>query len=186
MALEDELGAVAEAARAFLGPGEELAGVVAAEPGTGLRAYLCAYRRDGVLTWLVLMANREPVTERAIVREVASVVGLCELAEESAGGGDLPALRARLAELARSERPHGLEAAAAAAAELARVLAPGSRVASPAYLDAIGTAAVALERALGELGSSPFAAAMMAGAGAVEALASDVLRNHKLPLTRGR
>lgn len=185
MALEDELGAAAEAARAFLGPGEELAGVVAAEPGAGLRVYLCAYRRDDALTWLALTAGREPVTERAIVREAVSVVGLCELAEESAGGGDLAALRARLAELARGERPDGIEAAEAAAAELERVLVPGPRVASPAYLDAIGTAAVALERALGGIGSSPFAAAMTAGAGAVEALASDVLRNHKLPLTRG-
>ncbi len=47
---------------------------------------------------------------------------------------------------------------------------------------AIGTAAVQLERTLGEVGRSPFAAAMTAGTGAVEALASDVLRNHKVPL----
>ncbi len=181
MALEDELGAAAEAARAFLAAGEELAGVVAAEPGEGLRVYLCAYRCDEALTWLALSAGLQPVADRQVVREAVSIVGLCELAGESAGGGDLPALGARLAELARSERPEGIEAAVAAAAELERVLAP-PRVASPAYLDAVGTASALLERTLGEVGRSPFAAAMTSGTGAVEALASDVLRNHKLPL----
>ncbi len=44
VSLEEELSAAASAAEAFLDPGEELAGVVAAEPADGLRLYLCAYR----------------------------------------------------------------------------------------------------------------------------------------------
>lgn len=183
MSLEDELSAAAEAARAFADPEEELAGVVAAEPAAGLRLYMCAYR-DGAeaLSFLALDGSRRPVADRALVREAVSIVGMCELAEESAGGGDVAELRARLAELGAAESPVGIEEAEEAAAELERALLPAPRVASVAYLDALGGAATRLERALGEIGSSPFGRAMAAGAGAIEELARDVERSYKRPL----
>ena len=118
-----------------------------------------------------------------LVREAASLAALCEVAEESAGGGHLPELRARLAELRETEGPVGIEEAEAEAAALAETLQPEPRVASGAYLDAIGSASRRLEQALGEGGPSPFAAAMQAALGSVEAVADDVERNHKLPLT---
>lgn len=181
VSLEQELGAVAEAASAFLEPDEELAGVVAAEPSEGLRLYVCAYRRGSALSWLALDPAGRPVSDRAIVRDAVSVVGLCELAEETAGGGDIAGLRARLAELRLGERPDGIDEAEAAAAELERAIAEAPRVASLDYLDAIGAAASRLERALGEIGASPFGKAMAAGSASVDELADDVERNYKRP-----
>ncbi len=114
--------------------------------------------------------------------EAASLAALCEVAEESAGGGHLPELRARLAELRETDNPEGIEEAEAAATALAETLQPEPRVASGEYLDAIGSASRRLEQALGDSGASPFAAAMQAALGSVEELAGDVERNYKLPL----
>jgi hypothetical protein len=144
--------------------------------------YLCAYEDDQTRSWLALDASRRPVSDRSLVRDAVSIMGLCELAEESAGGGDVAELRARLAELHAAEAPEGIEEAEAAAAELAETLLAPPRVASIDYLDSIGGAAARLERALGEVGTSPFAAAMKAGTGAVEELARDIERHYKQPL----
>jgi broad specificity phosphatase PhoE len=104
------------------------------------------------------------------------------VAEESAGGGHLSELQGRLAELRETENPEGIEEAEAAAASLAETLQPEPRIASGAYLDALGSASRRLEQALGESGASPFAAAMQASLGAVEELAADVEGNYKIPL----
>lgn len=184
MSLEDELDAAAVAAGTFLDDGEQLAGVVAAEPSAGLRVYLCAYREDGSggLSWLALDGDGEPLGDRLLVRDAVSVVGLCELAEECAGGGDVAELRRQLADLEARDDPAGIDDAQAAAAALETTLAAPPRIASLAYLDAIGAAASKLERALGEIGSSPFARAMQSGSAAVDELADDVERNYKRPL----
>ena len=182
MAVVDDVARIAGAAAAFAEPGEELGGVLVAET-LGRRVYLCAFESPEGRTWLALDDDAQPIAERRLVREAASLAGLCEVAEESAGGGDLPQLLARLAELRETEAPVGIEEAEAAAAALAETLQPEPRVASGAYLDAIGTAARRLEQALGESGASPFAAAMQAALGSVEELAADVERNHKVPLT---
>ncbi|TML75945.1 MAG: hypothetical protein E6G12_08045 [Actinobacteria bacterium] len=149
----------------------------------GRRVYLCAFESAAGRAWLALDEEAQPLTELRLVREAASLAALCEVAEESAGGGHLPELRARLAELRETEGPVGIEEAEAEAAALAETLQPEPRVASGAYLDAIGSASRRLEQALGEGGPSPFAAAMQAALGSVEAVADDVERNHKLPLT---
>jgi hypothetical protein len=85
--------------------------------------------------------------------------------------------------LRATDNPVGIEEAEAAAESLAETFQPEPRVASGAYLDALGSASRRLEQALGESGVSPFAAAMQSAVGAVEELAADVERNHKLPLT---
>jgi hypothetical protein len=110
-----------------------------------------------------------------------SIAALCELAEESAGGGDIGELRARLVELRLTENPEGIEDAEVAAAALQETIAAGSRVASAVYLDSIGTASRRLEAALGS-DRSPFAEAMKAGVGAAEELATEVERGYKHPL----
>jgi hypothetical protein len=107
---------------------------------------------------------------------------MCELAEESAGGGDLGDLRARLVELRLTENPEGIEEAEEAAAELQETILAPPRVASIAYLDAIGAAAGRLETALGTAGGSPFAQAMKTGIAATEDLAGQVERAYKVPL----
>lgn len=184
MALAEELGRAAALAAAHLQPGETVAGVVAAEPALGRRIYLCAFAGpDGdARTWLALDEAGEPVVDRRVVRETVSIAALCELAAETAGGGDLEALRGRLLELRLRERPPGIEEAEEAALELERTIGGEPRVATPAYLDAVGLATRRLESVLGEDGGSPFAAAMHAGMGSVEALTEEVERGYRRDL----
>ena len=80
------------------------------------------------------------------------------------------------------ENPPGIDEADEAALALQRTLASETRVASPAYLDAIGIATRRLERALGEDGASPFANAMKAAAATVESLTLEVESTYKLAL----
>jgi hypothetical protein len=182
MTVGEDVARIADAAATLAAPGENLAGVLVAET-LGRRVYLCAFESAEGRAWLALGDDARPLTDGRVVREAASVAGLCEVAEESAGGGHLAELRARLAEIRETDNPAGIEEAEAAAAALAEILLPEPRVASGAYLDAIGSASRRLEQALGESGVSPFASAMQAAAGSVEELAADVERNHKLPLT---
>jgi hypothetical protein len=181
VAVAEDVARIAGAAAGFAEPGEEVAGVLVAET-LGRRVYLCVFESAEAHSWLALGDDAKPLTERRLVREAASLAALCEVAEESVGGGDLPALRARLAELRETEAPEGIEEAEAAAAALAETIQPEPRVASGEYLDALGSASRRLELALGESSASPFAAAMQSAVGAVEGLAADVEGKYKLPL----
>jgi hypothetical protein len=181
MAVAEDVARIAEVAAGHAASGEELAGILVVD-SLGRRIYLCAFVSASGRTWLALDEGGQPLTDRRLVREASSLAGMVEVAEESAGGGDLPELRARLAELRETDAPEGIEEAEAAAASLAETLEPDPRVASGAYLDAIGSAARRLEQALGESGASPFAAAMQVALGSVEELANDVERNYKVPL----
>jgi hypothetical protein len=181
MTVAEDVARIAEAAAGFAGPGEEVTGELVAET-LGRRVYLCVFESGEGRFWLGLEDDAKPLTDRRLVREAASLAALCEVAEESAGGGHLPELQARLAELRETDRPEGIEEAEAAAKALAETLQPEPRVASGDYLDAIGSASRRLEQALGDDGASPFAAAMQSALAAVEELTDDVERNYKLPL----
>jgi hypothetical protein len=184
MALADELEQIVQAAAVYAAPGERVAGILAAEPLEVGRVYLCAYEsEDGGHAWLGLDADGRPVASARAVRDAASLAALCEVAEATAGGGDLPELRARLAEIRETEAPAGIEQAEAAAASLAETLLPEPRLATTDYLDRIGAAARRLEQALGDDGGSPFAAAMQQALPAVEEVAAEVQRHYKGPLT---
>lgn len=179
--LADELERIARLASAHAAPGEPVSAVLAAEPAGGRRLYLCAFG-DSADGWLVLDEAGEPVAERATVREAASIAALCEVAVETAGGGDVEGLRSQLVALRLSEAPEGIEEAEAAALELERALGAPPRVASPGWLDAVGLATLRLERALGQAAGSPFAEAMKSAIGIVESLAGEVERGYRLPL----
>jgi hypothetical protein len=182
VALRDDLDRAAAAAARFAEPGEKLAGVVPAEPEAGERTYLCAFTAGDERTWLVVDAAGEPVTSTEVVRRTALITAVCELAEESAGGGELEELRERLVALRLTENPPGIEEAEEAALELERAIGSPPRLAEPAFLDRVGAATRRLEDALGPSTGSPFAEAMRRGQATVEELAHDVEAGYKLPL----
>lgn len=182
MALTDDLARIAAAAQRFAGPEEELSGVLAAEPVGGARYYVCAFAAGEQRSWLVLDDAGEPVTRRDAARDAASIVAVCELAEEVAGGGRLEELRQQLVQLRLTESPDGIEDAEAAALALERTIGAPPRVAAPAFLDAVGAATRSLEQALGQAGGSAFAEAMKASVGTIDAFTGEVETHYKLPL----
>jgi hypothetical protein len=180
MALSEQLEGVAERAAGHAEPGEELTGILVAEPDPGALVYLCAYEAaGGARSWLALDAAGEPLVARGLVREAASIAAICELAADTAGGGDLEGLRRELAAVRLRENPPGIDEAEEAALELERTVGAPPRLASARYLDDVGAAVRRLERALGDGDRSPFALAMQQGMPAVDALAEDVEANYK-------
>ena len=182
MSLHAELSGIAGAAAVFSEPGEKVVGVIAAEPARGERVYLCAHEGGDGRSWLALDASGRPLEDRSLVREAVSIAALCELAGEMAGGGELEDLRARLVGLRLTENPEGIEEAEEAALALEAAIGSPPRVATPGYLDEVGTATRRLEQALGTNGVSPFAEAMKQGVAAVEALTLEVEGTYKRPL----
>jgi hypothetical protein len=158
--------------------------VLPAEPEPGRRIYLCAFHgADGGRTWLALDARGEPLRDRVAVRDAVSILALCEVAAETAAGGDLDELRAQLTALRLTEAPHGIEEAEAAALELQRTIGAPPQLATPARLDEIGAATRRLEQALDPAAGSAFGAAMRAASEAVEELAREVEATYRLELS---
>ena len=181
--LSDDVGRVAAAADAFSEPGERVEAVLVAETTTGERTYVCAFAAaDGARTCLALDGDGAPLTSRERVRGAVSIAALCEIAEESAGGGDLEELRSQLVTLRLTENPPGIDEAEDAALALEATIGASPRVASPGYLDEVGAATRRLERALGSDAASPFANAMRSAAPFVDELARDVEAQYKLEL----
>src|SRR5690242_54796 len=104
MGLEEDLERIAGAAAAH----GAVTAVLAAEPASGLRRYLVALGDDD-RRWLVLDDGGAVITQRDEVRDTASIVAMCELAEDLAGGGDLEQLRSELARVRIVEQPPGIE-----------------------------------------------------------------------------
>jgi hypothetical protein len=182
--LADELEAAAAAAVRFAGAGETVAGVIPAEPDEGVRLYLCAFLdADGRDSWLVLDAAGDPVGERRLVRDAASIAALVEIAEETAAGGDLDELRAQQVALRLTENPAGIDEAEDAVAALQQTVGAPPRVATPAHLDRVGAATRRLESALGGEGASPFTEAMKRAGDSVQAFVADVEASYKTELT---
>jgi hypothetical protein len=85
MNLDRDLRRIAEAAARQAAEGEEVSGIVPAEPAGGLRLYVCAYGGEDATRWLVLDATGVPVSDRALIRDAVSIAALCEVAEDAAG-----------------------------------------------------------------------------------------------------
>lgn len=179
MSLSDELTEIAALATSFADPGEELAGILAAEPSSRTRVYLCAFTGGGERSWLALDDQGRPLHDRGLVRDTASIAALCELAAETAGGGQLEELRAQLLDLRVRENPPGIDEAEEAALALERTVGAPPRLASPTLLDDIGAATRRLELALAGGGSSPFSEAMKGAVGAVDGLVGEVEAAYK-------
>jgi hypothetical protein len=184
VSLGAELDRIAGAAASYAADGEQLAGVLAAEPARGERTYVCAFADEaGERTWVALDADAGPVRNRVRVRDAASIAALCEVAADTAGGGFLGELRSRLVEIRLTNRPDGIDEAEEAALALERAVGAPPRLATLDYLDEIGTASRRLEQALGESTSSPFAEAMKQSRAAVDELTAEIERRYKLELT---
>jgi hypothetical protein len=179
--LVQELERIAALAAGQAEAGEHVVGVLAAEAEPGERVYLCAFEEDERRSWLAFDAAGEPLSDRARLRGAIGILALCELAEETAGGGDLGELRAQLVALRVTENPPGIDEAEQAALALEATVGAPPRLATPARLDAVGAAARRLEQALGD-GASPFAAAMQQSLGAVEELTREVESGYKRQL----
>jgi hypothetical protein len=158
--------------------------VLAAEAHPGDRIYVCSFEEpDGGRTWLAYDGEGEPVEDRLRVRDAVSIIALCELAAETAGGGDLDDLRSQLAALRVTENPPGIEEAEEASLELQHVLGAPPMLATPARLDEIGSATRKLEVALGSaVHGSPFAEAMKSAGDLIEALFGEVERCYRAGL----
>ena len=183
MTLAEELERSAAAAAVFAGAGEQLLGVVPVEPSGGLRLYLCAFGgEEREPSWLVLDEGGAAVRDRRLVRDAASIAALCELAEETAGGGDLDDLRGQLVALRLTEDPPGIDEAEEAVVALQAAIGTSPRVATPAHLDRVGAATRRLELAFGDAAASPFAEAMRSAGSSAQAFVGDVEARYKLPL----
>ena len=175
VSLDDDLEGAATAALAHAGRGDSVSGVLATEPTPGRRIYVCSVDgADGTRGWLAVDGDGAVVASRADVRAAVSIAALCEVAVDSAGGGDLDGLIASLADLREREAPEGIEDAEAAARALRVVVGEPPQLASPERLDAIGAATRRLEGELDPGGPSPFSAALKSAQGAVSELQREV------------
>jgi hypothetical protein len=130
MALENDLRRIAEAAARFAADGEEVAGIVPAEPASGIRVYVCAYALEEATSWLVFDATAVPVQDLQLVRDAVSIAALCELAEEAAGtepDGARVASPALLDEVGASGGPEVAAAVGAASEAVAELVADVER-----------------------------------------------------------
>jgi hypothetical protein len=164
--LHAELESVVAAAAGLARSGEEVAAVIPTEPEPDVRVYLCAYSGGPARTWAAVDGAGQLLLDRRIVRAAVSIAALCELV----------ALRV-------TENPEGIEEAEAAALDLERTIEQTPRLASPAYLDAVGTAVRRLELALSDSMTSPVAEAMTQGSAVVRELELEVAAGYKGELT---
>jgi hypothetical protein len=182
VSLAEDLERAAEQAAAQA-PGRFVSGVVATQPSSGERVYVCALDDgNGARGWLAVRADGSAVVDRHELRAAVSIAAICEVAEDAAGGGELDALIARLEELRVRDAPPGIEAAEEAARALRAVIGEPPQVATPQRLDEIGAATRRLELELDPTGHSPFSSAMRGAQGAVSELQRDVEAGYLLPL----
>ena len=184
MTLAEQLERAAAQAAAHVGVGDVVSGVLATEAEPGRRVYLCSIDgADGTRAWVGVREDGSMVASRADVRAAVSIAALCEVAVDTAGGGDLDGLIATLADLRERESPEGIEDAEEAAAALRLVLGDPPQLATPARLDEIGVATRRLELELDPGGASPFSAALKAAQGAVSELQREVDAGYLVELT---
>ena len=158
--------------------------ILAAESDPGLRLYICAFETpDGVRSWLVLDDDGAAVMARLDVKDAVAIAALCEIAEESAAGGDLDELLSQLVALRLTESPEGIDEAEEAVRALQRTIGTPPHLASPGRLDEIGAATRRLEQALDPAAPSPFTAALKSVQGTIDELLQEVESTYRVTLS---
>ena len=85
MSLSEDVSRIAGVAAQHRAPDQQVVAVLAVETAVGDRVYLCAFAdEEGNQEWLALDADGIPISDRARVREAASIAALVEVAEEAA------------------------------------------------------------------------------------------------------
>ena len=177
MTLVADLERIAAGVARFAPDGGALSAVLPAEATPGRRGYLCAFETEaGERSWLVVDDGGEAVLDRRDIRDVIAITALCEIAEESAVGGDLDELLSQLVALRLTENPEGIDEAEDAVRAL-------QQLASPARLDEIGAAARRLEQALDPAAPSPFTAALKGAQSTIDELQKEIEATYRVPLT---
>ncbi|MDX6621889.1 MAG: hypothetical protein QOK36_4275 [Gaiellales bacterium] len=162
MASEDQLLAAAAAAKPFATAGEEVVGVLVADPFDHGLVFLCALGPpaeddddpDDVpeLGWIAVDGDGLALGDDRRVQEAAMLAALCETAEEAAlvpGAAEIAEAAERALALAGEERPE-LRAALEATREgalAAAAFGDGLRVARTGYVDQLADAARAIAAA---------------------------------------
>jgi hypothetical protein len=157
MASEDQLLAAAAAAKPFAAAGEEVVGVLVADPFDRGLVYLCAlgppaddddFDDEDVpeLGWIAVDAEGLALADARRVQEAAMLAALCETAEEAAlvpDAAEIAEAAERALTLAGEERPDLRAAldAVHAAALAAAAHGGGLRTARTGYVDELADAA---------------------------------------------
>jgi len=179
-----DLERIAMLAEGFAPADGAVSAVLPTEPTPGLRSYLCAFETpDGARSWLVLDGEGAAVVDRRDIKDAVSIAALCEIAEESAVGGDLDELLAQLVALRVTENPEGIGEAEDAVRALQQTIGVPPQRASPARLDEIGAATRRLELALDPAAPSPFTAALKGAHGTLDELLQEVVETYRVPIT---
>jgi hypothetical protein len=157
MASEDQLLAAAAAAKPFAAAGEEVVGVVLADPFERGLVFLCALGPAGPdddagdddvpeLGWIAVDGDGLALADARRVQETAMLVALCETAEEAAlvpDAAEIAEAAERALAIAGAERPE-LRAAlekTRSAALAAAAHGEGLRIARTGYVDELADAA---------------------------------------------
>jgi len=178
-----DLERIATLAGAFAPAAGTVSAVLPAEATPGRRSYLCAFETpDGDRSWLVLDDDGAAVDDRRDIKDAVSIAALCEIAEESAAGGDLDELLSQLVALRLTESPEGIDEAEDAVRALQQTIGVPPQLASPARLDEIGAATRRLELALDPAAPSPFTAALKGAQGTLDELIAEVIGAYRVPL----
>lgn len=182
MTLLADLERIATLAEGFSPVDGAVSAVLPAEATPGKRSYLCAFETpDGSRSWLVLDDDGGVVDDRRDVKDTVSIAALCEIAEESAVGGDLDELLSQLVALKLTENPDGIAEAENAVRALQHTIGVPPQLASPARLDEIGAATRRLEQALDPAAASPFTAALKGAQGTLDELLDEVVGAYRAP-----
>jgi hypothetical protein len=178
-----ELERIAAGAAAYAPEGGVVGAVLAAESTPGLRTYLCSFETtDGSRSWLVLDDAGAAIASRRDIRDTVAIAALCEIAAESAVGGDLDELLSQLVALRLTEGPEGIDEAEEATRALQRTISTPPQLASPGRLDEIGAATRRLEQALDPAAPSPFTAALKGAHGTIDELLEEVEQTYRVEL----